>query len=148
MTRHAIMLVGLCACADAINTDTAYQDVVSGVSTIIQPPSALPMNQVGVLDTGPEPIVDGSVWLSASISLHCSSSGFATACGREFDPAAPSTATTWCTPITACSGDTTYTIPMTAFTADAHHALGLSVMRSATTITVNNATLTVLGFGP
>lgn len=66
---------------------------------------------------------------------------------RQFDPTAPATSTTWCTPIAPCSGDNAYTLPMMGFTADAHHALAVSVQRSSSAVTVNNAVLTEFSFG-
>lgn len=142
------LLIAGCATDSSTNgVGEVTQNAVSGTFTVTIPPNRFPMNPLGVLDAGPQDIVPGSLWLSASVTLHCSTATYVSVCGREYDPSTPTTATTWCTVISQCAGDTTYNVPMTAFTADAHHVLAVSVQRAGNTATITNAVLTGFSFG-
>ncbi len=122
-------------------------EAVGGVFTQILAPRTFVLNQVGVMDTGPLPIIDGSAWLSASIAVHCATTQAVYACARESDPTARASSTTWCTPLASCAGDKSYTLPLSAFTTDAHHALWLMLQRSASDVTVTSATVTAFSPG-
>lgn len=142
----ALVVVLASACAGESLADVE-QDVVSGVFTITVPPTAFMQNAVGILDTGKIAVLDGSVWLSAATTVNCTAPASIVACARQFNPAAPAGAMTWCTPVTPCSGSNAYAIPMSAFTADATHALALEVRRSGPEASVIGAALTEFTFG-
>lgn len=156
----ASMVVTAACGVDSVEVPTgtghATQETVSGVFTYTLSPTTFTLNQIGVRDTGPISIIDGSTWLSASVSLHCT--GTTTilgttwpsivACAREYDPTSTNPHIAWCTPILGCSGDTSYNVPMSNFVADAHHALSIVVQSSApASVSVNSAVLQLFAVG-